>query len=111
LQTRVESSGLPKTRCRLRIDLEPASIWGMSAKQVFGVSLEVAARIDASDICAGLGAAAYRFAARMRELEHQFEAKASELRQAYLGECEDIQGACEPYLRGAADTEGCFFRG
>ena len=30
LQTRVESSGLPKTRCRLRIDLEPASIWGMS---------------------------------------------------------------------------------
>ena len=31
LQTRVESSGLPKTRCRLRIDLEPASIWGMSA--------------------------------------------------------------------------------
>ena len=32
LQTRVESSGLPKTRCRLRIDLEPASIWGMSAK-------------------------------------------------------------------------------
>ena len=30
LQTRVESSGLPKTRCRLRIDLEPTSIWGMS---------------------------------------------------------------------------------
>lgn len=32
LQTRVESSGLPKTRCRLRIDLEPASIWGMSGR-------------------------------------------------------------------------------
>ncbi len=30
LQTRVESSGLPKSRCRLRIDLELASIWGMS---------------------------------------------------------------------------------
>ena len=33
LQTRVESSGLPKTRCRLRIDLEPASIWGMSVQK------------------------------------------------------------------------------
>ena len=32
LQARVESSGLSKTRCRLRIDLEPASIWGMSDK-------------------------------------------------------------------------------
>lgn len=63
-------------------------------KQTFGVpSLEIAARIDASDICAGLGAAAYRFTARMRELEAQFEAKASELRQAYLNECESIQGA------------------
>jgi hypothetical protein len=63
------------------------------SKQVFGVlSLETAARIDASDICAGLGAAGYRFAARMRELEQQFEAKASELRQAYLAECEVAQG-------------------
>jgi hypothetical protein len=63
------------------------------SKQVFGVpSLELAVRIDASDICAALGAAGYRFTARMRELEDQFEAKASELRQAYLDECETIQG-------------------
>ena len=65
------------------------------SKQIFGVpSLETANRIDASDICAALGAAHYRLASRMRELEHQFEAKATELRQAYLNECETaIQGA------------------
>jgi hypothetical protein len=41
LQTRVESSGLPKTRCRLRIDLEPASIWGMSAKTARAIKSKV----------------------------------------------------------------------
>jgi hypothetical protein len=41
---------------------------------------------------AALNAAAYRFTARMRELEQQFEAKASELRQAYLIECAVVQG-------------------
>ena len=62
-------------------------------KQTFGVpSLETADRIEASDMCAALGAAAYRFTARMRELEQQFEAKASELRQAYLIECAAAQG-------------------
>ena len=55
--------------------------------------MEVASRIDASDICAALGAARYWLNSRMRELEQQFEAKASELRQAYLNECETIQGA------------------
>jgi hypothetical protein len=64
------------------------------SKPIFGVpSLEVASRIDASDICASLTAAHYRLATRMGELEYQFEAKASELRQAYLNECDSaIQG-------------------
>jgi hypothetical protein len=62
-------------------------------KQTFGVpSLETATRIDTSDMCAALGAAGYRFAARMRELEQQFEAKAGEVRAAYLTECALVQG-------------------
>jgi hypothetical protein len=53
----------------------------------FGVpSVEVDRRIDNSDTIAALNAAGYRYTARLRELENQFEAKASELRQAYLDE-------------------------
>jgi hypothetical protein len=37
-------------------------------------------------------AAHYLLTARMRELEHQFEAKAAELRTAYLNECALAQG-------------------
>lgn len=60
-------------------------------KQIWGVpSIEVATRIDNSDKVQALGAAAYRYSARLRELEHQFEAKASELREAYLGEVAEI---------------------
>ncbi len=63
------------------------------SKQVFGVpSLEVADRIDVSDMVSAIGAASYRFKARMRELEQQFEAKASELRTVYLNECALAQG-------------------
>jgi hypothetical protein len=59
----------------------------------FGVpSLEVADRIDVSDVVSALRAAQYRFHARMHEIERQFEAKASELREAYLHECAAIQG-------------------
>jgi hypothetical protein len=56
-------------------------------KQVFGVpSLETASRIDDADSVAKAEAAHYRLTARMRELEQQFEAKASELRAAFLAE-------------------------
>jgi hypothetical protein len=56
-------------------------------KQTFGVvTIETASRIDNSDKCAALHAASYRYDARIRELEGQFEAKASELREAYLNE-------------------------
>jgi hypothetical protein len=56
-------------------------------KQIFGVpSLETAARIDDNDKVASLHAANYRLNARMRELEVQFEAKASEVRAAFLAE-------------------------
>jgi hypothetical protein len=60
-------------------------------KQIFGVpSLATAEAIDDSDKCTALDAAHYRLSARMREIELQFEAKASELRQAYLAECAAI---------------------
>lgn len=62
----------------------------------FGVpSIEVARRIDNSDTIAALDAANYRYSARMRELEHQFEAKASELREAYLDEVVAAHGDSE----------------
>lgn len=54
---------------------------------LFGVpTLETATRIDDSDATNAACAANYRFQARMRELEQQFEVKASELRAAYLQE-------------------------
>jgi hypothetical protein len=56
-------------------------------KQIFGMpSLETASRIDDSDATNAACAASYRFNARMRELELQFEAKASGLRAAFLAE-------------------------
>jgi hypothetical protein len=65
----------------------------LAKPQTFGIpSLEVADRIDVSDMVSAIGVAGYRFHARMRELEHQFEAKANELRSAYLIECAAVQG-------------------
>jgi hypothetical protein len=56
-------------------------------KQIFGVpSLETASRIDDSDAANAACAAHFRFNSRMRELEGQFEAKASEIRAAFLAE-------------------------
>jgi hypothetical protein len=61
---------------------------------LFGVpSLETAQRIDDSDKVEALHAAHYRLVTRMRELEGQFEAKASELRAAFLQEIIAIHGA------------------
>jgi hypothetical protein len=48
--------------------------------------------IDASDKVQALRAAGYRYETRLSELERQFEAKAGELRQAYLGEVRGIYG-------------------
>jgi len=63
-------------------------------KQLFGVpSLETARRIDDSDKVEALQASHYRLTARMRELEEQFEAKASDLRTAFLAEVLEIHGA------------------
>jgi hypothetical protein len=68
------------------------------AKQnLFGVpSLETAGRIDNSDIVNAVNAAHYRLAARMRQLECEFEVKAAELRQAFIDETNGI-------LNGEAD--------
>jgi hypothetical protein len=56
-------------------------------KQIFGaLSTETASRIDDSDATNAACAAHFRFNTRMRELEAQFEAKASELRSAFLAD-------------------------
>ena len=60
---------------------------------IFGVpSLETARAIDDSDKAAGLQAAPYRLSARMRELEQQYDVKASELRAAFVSACQEILG-------------------
>jgi hypothetical protein len=65
-------------------------------KPAFGVpSLETATRIDDSDAANAACAAHFRFATRMRELEAQFEGKASELRAAFLAELAEIREAEE----------------
>jgi hypothetical protein len=54
---------------------------------LFGVpSIETVARVDDSDKVSAFQAAHYRMTARMRELETQFEAKASELRAVFVQE-------------------------
>ncbi len=53
---------------------------------------EVATRIDDADKTTRFEAAHYRFSARMREIELQFEAKASELRAAFIAEVAKIGG-------------------
>jgi hypothetical protein len=64
-----------------------------SKPNLFGVpSLETARAIDDSDKAASLSAAHYRLSARMRELEAQYDAKASELRAAFVSECQEILG-------------------
>jgi hypothetical protein len=55
-------------------------------------SIETASRIENSDKVSALHAATYRYDARVREIELQFEAKIAELREAYLGEVADIHG-------------------
>jgi hypothetical protein len=64
-------------------------------------SLETAGRIDASDKVSALHAAAYRYDARVREIELQFKAKMAELRDAYLREVAEIQ----------SDEAACPFEG
>jgi hypothetical protein len=62
-------------------------------KPAFGVpSAEVISMIGTSDKVQALRAAGYRYETRLSELERQFEAKASELRGAYLGEVAEING-------------------
>jgi hypothetical protein len=55
-------------------------------------SIQTAGRIDDSDKVSAFAAAHYRCAARMRELEEQFEVKASEIRAAFIAEAAEIIG-------------------
>ena len=63
---------------------------------IFGVpSLATAAAIDDSDKLSAFEAAHFRCRARMAELEAQFEAKASEIRAAFVREASEIVGRSE----------------
>jgi hypothetical protein len=65
----------------------------LSKQQIFGVpSIETASRIDDSDKVSAFQAAHYRLGSRMRELEQQFEVKASETRAAFVAKVEGIAG-------------------
>jgi hypothetical protein len=69
--------------------MTPAKI----SKPIFGVpSLEVSTRIDTSDQACKAQAAHYRCQSRLRELEAQFEQKASEIRSAFVAELAEIVG-------------------
>jgi hypothetical protein len=60
---------------------------------IFGVpSLATASAIDDSDKVSGLQAAHFRCAARLRELELQFESKAAEIRAAFVREASESIG-------------------
>jgi len=68
----------------------------LTKPSLFGVpSLETAQRIDDMDKVDAIHAAHFRLQTRMRELETQFEAKASELRAAFLAEVAEIGGGNE----------------
>jgi hypothetical protein len=56
-------------------------------------SLERAGGIDDADKVSAFEAAHYRCKNRMRELEQQFEVKASEIRSAFVAEVAEISGA------------------
>jgi hypothetical protein len=65
----------------------------LAESTIFGVpSLATAAAIDDSDKLSAFEAAHFRCSARMRELELQFEAKASEIRAAFVREASEIIG-------------------
>jgi hypothetical protein len=60
---------------------------------IFGIpSLETSQRIDTNDQTCRAQAAHFRCQSRMQELEAQFEAKASEIRSAYIAELAEICG-------------------
>jgi hypothetical protein len=62
------------------------------AKQTFNAPTpDVLDAIDASDKCAALEAALYRYQAQLTHLTEQYEHKVSTLRFTYLKEVEEIQ--------------------
>jgi hypothetical protein len=59
----------------------------MTKQQIFWApTLETARSIDDSDTVLAIEAARHRFNASMRDLENAFDAKASELRAAFVAE-------------------------
>jgi hypothetical protein len=70
-----------------------ATMKSLTKSPAFGVpSAEVISMIGTSDKVQALRAAGYRYETQLSELERQFEAKASELCGAYLGEVAEING-------------------
>jgi hypothetical protein len=65
----------------------------LSKAQIFWApTLETARNIDDSDTVLAIEAARHRFNASMRDLETAFDAKASELRAAFVAEIADSMG-------------------
>jgi hypothetical protein len=80
--------------------------------ELFGVpSVETATRIDDSDAANAACAAQYRYSARMRELEAQFEGKASEVRAAFLAELAEIRGDEAAYAATKPHSPGVILHG
>jgi hypothetical protein len=68
----------------------------LTRSTIFGVpSLATASAIDDSDKVSAFEAAHFRCRARMSELEQQFEAKAGEIRAAFIAEASEIIGESE----------------
>ncbi len=66
----------------------------MTKAQIFWApTLETARNIDDSDTVLAIEAARHRFSASMRDLENAFDAKASELRAAFVAEVTEHVGS------------------
>jgi hypothetical protein len=66
----------------------------LSKAQIFWApTLETARNIDDSDTVLAIEAARHRFSASMRDLENAFDAKASELRAAFVKEVSEHVGS------------------
>jgi hypothetical protein len=71
-------------------------------RQTFGKpSHRVLELNETSDQVARLSEAGYAFKTKMQELEHQFEVKASELREDYIAEVLEIHTPMAAYSTGA----------
>jgi len=65
------------------------------AKQTYVPSTEIVGRISASDKVSAVKSAMFSYETKVRELETEFEMKASDLRSSYLAELAKIHSETE----------------